>query len=243
MLNYKAWIERAVRFTERVRQLPGETEVESRAAPPLRADKVEALRRRLPLGLPLPFSNFLSRGSASFSFTYSWDVPQRLVARLEAVFPSKECLLGGSTFCNGRELPAVQSACLEWGAALDKDYPEDKKIWSKSVPFLQILNGDYLALYVGPGRRGRQAPVAYLDHDGCGFSRIIAGSFDQFLRAWEGLYYVNPLELRTFFVDPISGYLNSTSRKKFQLQELLELGVQSRRSGERPTTLIRRQPG
>jgi hypothetical protein len=109
---------------------------------------------------------------------------------------------------------------LDFGADLEQTYPEDAKLWLKSVPFMEIANGDYLGLYVGPGRRGKEPPVAYLDHDGCGFSRIISGSFDQFLRVWEDLYYVNPLHLRGLFVDPVTGYLNATSPKKMQLQEL-----------------------
>jgi hypothetical protein len=89
-------------------------------------------------------------------------------------------------------------------------------------------NGDFIALYDGGNLKGADFPVVYLDHDGCGETKLLAPSFDEFLNAWEKLYYIQAGLLRGYFTDPVRGTINPESPKKACLDDLFRLGKESK---------------
>jgi hypothetical protein len=124
--------------------------------------------------------------------------------------------------CDWSQFECNEKGCYDTGEALEAHYPEDARVWLNSVPFHEQGNGDYLALYVGADWSGKEYPVVYLDHDGCGFSRVLSASFDEFLQVWEELDYVHAFFLREFFVDPVTGHINPNSPKKKKLKALFK---------------------
>jgi hypothetical protein len=220
MVDYCRWIGRAILFVEGLRKLPGGIEVETQVAPALDEGAAGALAKALPQGLPGPLRRFLTQASAGCEFGYSWEPPQDLLEDLQKIVASKTFVFGGGCLCDATKFAYHQRAVLDFGLGLVEEYPEDSRLWVNSVPFLPVGNGDRLALYVGTDWEGEDHPVVYLDHEGYGFSCLIAPSFDQFLESWERLFYVGPLWLR-YFIDPVSGHLNPDSKKQRLLQELL----------------------
>jgi len=68
---------------------------------------------------------------------------------------------------------------------------EAVQIWRETVPFLDVGNGDYLALHVGGDKR--DCPVVYLCHDDPQRPVTeISPSFEKFMSDWEDLCYVGP---------------------------------------------------
>lgn len=63
----------------------------------------------------------------------------------------------------------------------DPDDPYDR-VWHHKLPFMEVGNGDYLALDLDRDARGR---VIYLSHDdGEGHGRAMAASFEDLLVRW-----------------------------------------------------------
>lgn len=62
-------------------------------------------------------------------------------------------------------------------------------LWTQSLPFYPIANGDALAFDLTG--RDEDPPILYLCHDEPA-SGMIAPNFDAFLTAWEQLFYVGP---------------------------------------------------
>ena len=95
------------------------------------------------------------------------------------------------------------------------DEDAQRVIWESSRPFLQLDNGDCLALDL---RNRTDPPVTYLNHDD--ESIAIAPSFDEFLRAWEGLCYLGPEHWLLCESRGADGYLDANSDRAGRLRAL-----------------------
>jgi hypothetical protein len=78
----------------------------------------------------------------------------------------------------------------------DAGYPKDAWFWDHSLPLVRVGDGSYLGVYCKEEQDDQ--PVAYLCHEGCGASGIIAPGFDEFLTQWEQLGYVGVHFLQSF---------------------------------------------
>ncbi len=221
MVDFKRWAERAVDFTKRLRSLPGEIKVSAELAPPMSPPDAQALSGQLRLPLPAPLLAFLTTASCKCFCEYWWEPPAEFTGRLQDLFPVKTFIFGGASLCDSTEFATNERGCWDTADALAGDYPEDARLWSESVPFYECGNGDYVALYLGRGRKEDDCPVVYLCHDGYGASRVLAPSFEEFLIQWEQLCYIHPSFLVQFFLDPVRQCINAKSPKKEGLHELL----------------------
>jgi hypothetical protein len=220
MVNYLRWVERAVAFTQRLRSFPGEIRITAELGKPVSRSEIETLNKRLRLPLPVSIVEFLTAASSHCNCEYWWEPPKELQTLLEELFPSNTFIFGGASLCDISQFENNGRGCYDTGEAMAQDFPGDSVLWLNSVPFYEQGNGDYLGLYVGSDLRSRDYPVVYLDHDGSGFSRVLAASFDEFLEAWEDLDYIHPFFLREFFLDAGSEHINPKIPKKEQLTAL-----------------------
>jgi len=219
-LDYKSWAERALAFTESLRSLPGKINVTAELHAPLSPSAVHELNSRLRLPLPDPLSAFLTQASSNCRCQYWWEPPPDLQHALLELFPSKDFIFGGASLCDIDEFEANERGCFHTGEGHQKIYPEDARLWMNSVPFHEGGNGDFIALYVGNDRCSADFPVVYLDHDGCGASEVLAPSFDDFLIAWEALYYIHGSFLTQFFLNPVRGTIDPESPKRAAIADL-----------------------
>jgi hypothetical protein len=224
MVDYRTWVNRAIAFTQSLSSLRGEVSVTAELHSPISHSKVGALNKKLRLPLPPPLVDFLTTASGNCVCSYWWKPPEELQSDLEELFPYKSFILGGATLCNAEQFEDNEIGCYDTGEAMQRDYPADGKLWLSSVPFYEQGNGDYLALYVGADRPGNDYPVVYLDHDGCGYSRLLSASFDEFLGSWEELSYIHAFFISEFFRDPVTGYVNPKLRRKEELKALFQKG-------------------
>lgn len=217
MLNYAEWIERFRAFCNRLQTIPG-SEARSEIKKPLPKHKVDALAASLPLGLPSPLRHFLLEGSSQCEIFCYYRPSRRVLKQVTKLFSGPiVTILGGGVLCKAREFRAYQEACLDLSEWLLEAHPKDGRFWADSVPFIDLLNGDYVALFRG----SKKLPVVYLDHDGNGYSKIIAPGFDEFLLGWEKLHYLNPDSVRALFVTS-AGTIDTTSSKKQMLDKIFE---------------------
>ena len=140
---------------------------------------------------------------------------------MERLFPVLSTISGELDLCKASELVSYQACCLDWSSAWEPEHP-DRKVWEGAVPFGAIPNGDYLAFK--PDLNACEPPVAYLSHDGGGYSCIISESFDQFLEDWEKIHYVGAdICGLAPFLDPKNGYLNPALPAKQEWDAILGL--------------------
>jgi hypothetical protein len=98
--------------------------------------------------------------------------------------PSGE-MVGGMSIGEPKELQENVKGWIDdtWIA---EDEVELEK-WSKAVAFAALENGDFLAF---EKKTKEDAPIIYLSHDD--ESKVIAPSFEHFIREWAALGYVGP---------------------------------------------------
>ncbi|MCI0740897.1 MAG: SMI1/KNR4 family protein [Gemmataceae bacterium] len=191
MLDYAKWVERAVAFVQGMPSLPGEVNIETHVAPPLTKLEVEKLAKWCKLPIPEPLRRFWLEGSGHCHCTYSWSIPNEFHQQFSVAFPEVkyDWLRGGAQFLSAPALLDATEWRLGWVEGFRDESPKDARFWAHSVPFHPVGNGDYVALYVRDNVD--DPPVAYLNHEGCGCSEIIANSFDEFLQIWEALAYLD----------------------------------------------------
>ena len=228
MLDYRCWVERAVRCTESLRKLPGTVEVEIKVEPALVEPEAQKLAKSLRFGLPDGIYYFLTQGSADCSCKYVWKPPKTLIPRLREIFPSKTHIIGLARLCNQQDFEYNQSGCYDMGTSFaEAGKIELSTLWLNSVPFLTVGTGDCFALYVGDNRKGEDYPVVYLDREGYQYP-FFAPNFDAFLERWEALHYLGALWL-SHFTDPATGYIDPNSPKgklwRKLVQQALATGV------------------
>jgi hypothetical protein len=138
------------------------------------------------------------------------------LVRLHSVLPDEPRIYGGPRIASLSELAVLSAGVTEWASGTWIAHDEAQRmIWESSRPFLQLDNGDYLAFDL---RHPTDPPVVYLNHDE--ESVTIARTFDEFLRAWEGLCYLGPEHwlLREFV--GADGYLVANGDRAARLRAL-----------------------
>jgi hypothetical protein len=224
MFDYKTWIERATFFTDNLAQLTpyfdnvsSEVIVQSTLTESELTDIASKVDKRIPQEL----AQFWLTGSQHSNCSYlCGDAKSEIVPQVETIFGSFQEIYGGASFINATDLPQHLLNCRDWAQETwVAEYPQDKAFWLNSVPFVEMNNGDYLALDVTEGRDN--PPVVYLSHDDESF--IIAESFTDFLTHWERLCYIGPeiWMLENFRSE--DGYINSNSDNTEDLRKLLGL--------------------
>lgn len=229
MVDYHAWVSRAMAFAENCKRLHGDVDIEIDVAPPITAREMESVAQRMSLGLPDPLRRFYVEGAQRCKCTY---VTAPETGDVTSIFPYQSYLYGGARICDANEMPDYQRECEVWAEGFDEYFDErnanDSLLWHRSVPFMTVGNGDHVALDVGSSVS--EPPVVYLCHDGEGCSTVIASSFDAFMETWEKLCYVGPaIWLLSDFLDPTTGLICSQTPKAEALrkmfQEAFETGV------------------
>ncbi|MGC6564388.1 MAG: SMI1/KNR4 family protein [Akkermansiaceae bacterium] len=223
-MDYSKWVERAKGFIEDVRGLPGEMEVTIEVKPSMTRHEVDLLAKGLPLGLPNVIKDFLSQGSASCECNYVWEPDDSLIADFAEVIEDEDYLEGGATLCLGAELASLQEMAKETATYFTGDDQESRigrDLWGSAFPFVQVGNGDSLALLTS--KNVENPPVVYLGiYGGC---EVISPSFSEFLYHWERICYVGP---EGWFLsewrDPATGHIDSKLPKTTLLRRLMKLG-------------------
>jgi SMI1/KNR4 family protein SUKH-1 len=114
------------------------------------------------------------------------------------------------------DLPDLSIGAAAWSRETWVAEEEGQRlIWESARPFLNLNNGDYLALDF---RVATEPPVVYLNHDD--ESVTIAPSFDEFLRSWERLCYVGPEHWLLLEFVGADGFLDGDSPGAARLCEL-----------------------
>jgi hypothetical protein len=180
--DYHGWVQRALRFMDRVARLEG---VEVRARE-VEAPDAAAASRRGPI-VPV-LAEFLRTGAGSLYCSYVYEPSGRAREELMTIFPGMTAVYGGARMSSPREIADSVRSVREWARDVIVDDPAERAIWEHAQPFIFTENGDYLALDM---RTGAADPrVVYLDHEDEAFP--LALSFTAFLAAWERLCYIGP---------------------------------------------------
>ena len=116
---------------------------------------------------------------------------------------SSSHIWGGPEFDSAEYIISLTNDMICWET--ENDFPSDARYWVHSLPILPFGDGDYAGLYVRDNPVN--PPVAYLCHDGCGASGIIAPDFDAFLTVWGQLGYFG-LYLFRSFINPRTGLID-----------------------------------
>lgn len=219
-IDYSEWVDRARRFTEELRRLPGRINVSIEIEPPIDEKTLEDVSKRWPNGLPAVLKKLWSNGSSSIVCKYWWMPPDQELAQLHEVFESNNAIYGGVRF-----LPAAHIFPGNFGVDPDdEDMAEcfgtaGLELWCRCAVFLQIGNGDCLGL--DPESDINDPAVVYLVHDDDS-SSVISPSFTEFLIAWEQLSYIGPeFWLLDYWLDADRGLIDTTKHKTDELRALL----------------------
>lgn len=222
MLDYQIWIERAVSFIGKLAKTsPYFNGIRSEVSvqPPLIEPELIEIAKKIDMQIPQELANFWLNGSRHCECTYFCeDVKSEIVFQIEAIFGSFQEIYGGASFIDAADLPQHLLNCKDWAEETwVAEHPQNKSFWINSVPFIEMNNGDYLALNTLEEKDN--PPVIYLSHDD--ESSLIANSFTDFFGDWEQLCYVGPeIWMLQNFRDE-NGYINSNSDESEELRKLL----------------------
>jgi len=217
-VDYAAWVARAQAFTDGLQALADAEVRASTIAPPAAIADLDAIERELALTLPRSLHAFFRHGTAFVDCRYTFEPDGRALDRLRELLPYEIRIFGGALIGPASELPEWSRSVGEWAEdTWIADSPEQKAVWKAALPFTALDNGDYLALDL----RSDEAdpPVVYLNHDD--ESVVIAGSFVDFLRAWERLCYVGPEHWLLLEFAAAGGQLDAESDRAARLRRLL----------------------
>jgi hypothetical protein len=201
--DYAAWVERARRFVEQLARVPGADVRPTAIAGPAARTELAAVENQLGRPLTPSLRELFTIGSAHLDCHYAFE---------------PENLFGGARLGPLSELPEFSRSAAEWAAETwVADAPDQHAMWTSALPFVRMVNGDYLAL--DPRSADSDPPIVYLNHDDD--SSVIAPDLATFLHAWERLAYVGPEHwLLLEFVDG-HGYLDPGSDRAARLRRLL----------------------
>jgi hypothetical protein len=212
MLDFAKWSQRAVAFTEALRGFPSKADIHIDLGVPYTLDRIRTLSAECPLQIPDALLNwYFSVGSCHC--TYFLDIPAAFEHQMEFVFPTKlaNTLWGGADLFDLPDAVAIPNDFREIAAAFEEDgLSNDARLWANSFPLFREANADFIGLYVGDGTTA--PPVVYLCHELCGASKVIAPSFEEFLRVWEELGYIGCHYLDCF-INPRTGLLDTNFRE------------------------------
>lgn len=143
---------------------------------PASSAQVDEVEARLGCTLPGSLRNVLTRIASRVEF--AWFAPRG------RIFPDPFRQIFSGELCWSVDgLPDLMAAVRDW---IEKAFPDPNdpydRIWHHKLPFMEVGNGDYLAVDLGQDRNGR---VVYLSHDdGEGHGRTMAGSLEDLLVRW-----------------------------------------------------------
>jgi hypothetical protein len=144
--------------------------------PPASADQVDAIEDRLGLKVPTSLRRVLTAVASRVEF--AWFAPSG------HSFPDPFGeVFSGSLSWSLDGLPDLMTAVHGWVEEVfpNPDDPYDR-VWHHKLPFMEVGNGDYLALELN---HDSESPVVYLSHDdGDGHGRAMAPSFEELLSRW-----------------------------------------------------------
>ncbi len=221
MFDYKLWIERAASFTHNLTQFaPHFCKLKSEVLvqPPLIESELAEITSKIDKYVPSELNRFWIAGSRHCDCTYICeDINSEIIPKIEKIFGSFQDIYGGASFINAADLSRHILNCRDWAEETwVAEYPQDKDFWLNSVPFIEMNNGDYLALYIAEAKDN--PTVVYLAHDE---SFIISESFTDFLSHWERLCYIGPEVWMLENFRGENGYINSNTDKAKLLRNLL----------------------
>lgn len=213
------WLEMASAFClHRLTSLRGDVEAMFTKTPSASEDSIASVESTLGQPLPKALREFFLNGTADLEMSYTWEPDD---ARREAV----EELIDGTTVSGGgtirlSELHKHKEDGRAWAEETWlAEEPDQQELWLKSLPFLHLDNGDFLALDLR--QPADDPPVLYLSHDD--ESQTIASSFTSFLQAWEQVCYLGPESwVLEPFIDPESGLLDGECANAQKLRRLFD---------------------
>jgi hypothetical protein len=224
MFDYKLWTERAVSFALNLTKLTAyfdDVKSEISVHPPLTESELIEIASKTDRQIPQELISFWLTGSRHCDCTYICESAKpEIVPQIEAIFDSFQEIYGGASFINAADLSQHLLNCRDWAEETwIAEYPQDKSFWLNSVPFIEMNNGDYLALDTTEAKDN--PPVIYLSHDDESF--VIAESLTDFLTYWERLCYIGPESWMFESFRGKNGYINSDSVAADDLRRLLGL--------------------
>ncbi|HYV36963.1 MAG TPA: SMI1/KNR4 family protein [Gemmataceae bacterium] len=209
MMDYTQWLQRAIDFTQGLKALPAEVEVETNVAEPLRQATYQTLAKSCGLPIPDALRRFVTEASGHCHCTYVVDMPPEFQNQLSIALPGwrDSQIWGGPEF-----LPFEQIVEGPWLGTADsfkaQGFPKDARFWEHSLPLIPVGNGDYAGVYLRDNTTN--PPVVYLNHEGFGGSGIIAANFDEFLTYWQQLGYIG-IHFLAFFINRQTGLLDPSA--------------------------------
>lgn len=206
------WVAQAVDFTLSLRRFGCGTVQSAEADDPMTHRDIAILQSQIQRPIPASINRFLTLGSASCRCKYVITIQREPNNYVKSNLPPEMALMlsqkhiaGGAFLCNSESL-------VEWNSPLmaksmrDSD-PLCAKLWSESFLFMEIGNGDFLALHSESGTD--DPPVIYLSHEAEVY-RPIAPDFKYFLHEWSKINYLEPLDWHEKgFLSHETGYLDS----------------------------------
>ncbi|GAB3845763.1 hypothetical protein GCM10029963_24570 [Micromonospora andamanensis] len=184
------------------------------ADPPASPGEVDAVEGQLGCRLPMSLRRCLATVASRLEF--AWFAPP------EHTFPGPFHEIFSGNLCwslNG--LPELMTAVRGW---VDNVFPDPSdpydRVWHHKLPFMEVGNGDYLALDLNEDAHGR---VVYLSHDdGEGHGRTMAPSFEDLLIRWIPLACPGAEDSQWLpFCAPSDGGLDPSSARAHQWTALV----------------------
>lgn len=219
-MDYQAWKDRVRSFSEGLLKLPGKIDVTIEIAPPLSENALEPIAEKWPSGIPDALQRLWIEGSSRFNCHYVWTPPSNELPLLKHIFDNQNYIYGGVCFEPADEIYPGNSGVDPnddlMGAVVGD---EGLALWCNCAIFLQIRNGDCLAL--DPSRCPADPAVVYLVHDEAE-SGYISNSLTDFLTAWTKLSFIGPEHwLLDYWLDADSGSIDPAKHKTLELSKLL----------------------
>lgn len=218
--DYSKWVERVRHFSEALRLLPGEINVNVSIAPPIDEETLRVVSSKWPSGLPAVLRQLWSDGSSCIDCKYWWRPPSEELPKLHEVFESNNFIYGGVRFEPASEVFPGNSGVKPDDEEMAEAFGESGlELWSRCAVFLHVGNGDCLGL--DPESGSDDPPVVYLVHDD-DESGVISPSLSEFLAAWQELSYIGPeFWLLDYWLDADRQGLDITKHKTEELRRLL----------------------
>ena len=176
-------------------RLDGDIEIDGPffSAPPS-STVLDKLRRQIEMDLPRRLRYFFRR-SGGVHCGYSWEPLAVQETAFRRLYSFHHSIGGGPRhFCTVSVISQLYALNQNVWASMEYDRTDpgmirEHKLWTHSLPFFNIGNGDALAFDLS--KPCDDPPILYLCHDDTA-SGVIAPNFDAFLHAWERLCYIGP---------------------------------------------------
>ncbi len=219
-MDYREWTNHVTNFAESLRELPGEIDVNLQIDPPLDEASISALAGNWADKIPQSLQSLWREGSGRVNCDYAWAPPADELPRLEEVFDGEDAIYGGPRFEPAEKIYPGNSGINPDHPELAEFYGvEQFELWGRAAVFLQVGNGDQLALDAQVN--ADDPPVVYLVHDDdC--SSVISPSLSDFLTAWRELSFIGPeFWLLDHWFDWERKTIDLSMHKTSELRELL----------------------